>query len=139
MTTHTDYKKIILRLEISEPSSDLSERICARIDHARIVRDRLHITAHSIIIVSSIALFIPALQYASTEASTSGFYDYLSLIISDGSYLLSSWREITLSILESAPLMGTALSIGTLIIIANSLRRGSRYISPIRPILAFKN
>ena len=38
--------------------------------------------------------------------SQTGFYDYASLILSDGTTLTSYWKEFVLSLVESLPLLG---------------------------------
>ncbi|MEK7641763.1 MAG: hypothetical protein AAB365_02095 [Patescibacteria group bacterium] len=139
MTSPDSYKQIIIRLEASEPPRDLAMRISMRIQHARTIRNRVHIAVHGAVIIGSIVVFVPALQYAGAEASQSGFYEYVSLLASDGSLLISSWKELGISILESAPIMGATISVGALFLLTNSLRRGVRRIAPIRPALAFKN
>ncbi|MBP6858247.1 MAG: hypothetical protein KBC33_00230 [Candidatus Pacebacteria bacterium] len=124
------YKKILISLEAPRPSVRLVGRIESRIVRARVMRNRARISFHGIVATGSIVMFITALQYTSAEASQSGFYDYASLLISDGKYLISSWKEVSVTMLESAPVMGAALSLGALIVLTNAIRRGARYISP---------
>lgn len=38
-----------------------------------------------------------------------GFYEYASLIFSDGTTLTSYWKEFTLSLIESLPLLGLTI------------------------------
>ncbi|MEN9912824.1 MAG: hypothetical protein RLY66_232 [Candidatus Parcubacteria bacterium] len=129
------YKKIVISLETPRPSRDLADRISTRIVRARIVKNRISVSLHGAVAVGSMVMFVTALQYTSTEASQSGFYDYMSLLVSDGRYLISSWKEVSITILESAPILGAALSVGTLIILTNAVRRGARYIAPTKSSL----
>lgn len=132
MTMNDPYKKIVISLKTQHPPAGLANRIGSRIVRARIVRNRIRVSLHGAVAVGSVVMFITALQYTSTEASQSGFYEYISLLISDGKYLASSWKEVSITILESAPIMGAALSLGTLIILTNAIRRGARYVTPAR-------
>ena len=131
MTMNDPYKKIVISLETPRPSAGLADRIGTRIVRARIVKNRIKISLHSAIAAGSVVMFVTALQYTSAEASQSGFYDYISLLASDGKYLLSSWKEISVTILESAPIMGATFSLGALIILTNAVRRGARYVAPV--------
>lgn len=130
MTMNDPYKKIVISLETPRPAAGLAGRIGSRIVRARIVRNRVRISLHGAVAAGSVVMFVTALQYTSAEASQSGFYDYVSLLVSDGKYLVSSWKEISVTILESAPVMGAAFSLGALIVLTNAVRRGARYVSP---------
>lgn len=138
MSAQDHYKTIFIKLDIACPPG-LASHIESRISHARTLRNRIHLAVHCTVIVGAVVLFVPAIQYASSEASQSGFYQYLSLIISDSAYLAAHWRTALISILESAPVMGVALSIGTLLIFANSVQRGSRYVGVNPRLLAIKS
>jgi len=100
----------------------------SRIKHRRTVCARFYIGLHTTSIVGAVALFVPVLQSFTTAASQSGFTTYLSLISSDGSYILSSWKDFSLSVLESMPVIETTLILVLTLIIGNALRRGIRYI-----------
>ena len=132
MTMNDPYKKILISVAAPHPSAALADRIGARIVRARVVKNRIRISLHGAVAAGSVVMFVTALQYASAEASQSGFFDYVSLLVSDGKYLASSWKEISVTMLESAPIMGAALSLGALIILTNAVRRGARYASPAR-------
>jgi hypothetical protein len=46
------------------------------------------------------------------ETTTSGFGQYLSLIFSSGTVMLSDWRDLAWTIVESAPITGLAICLG---------------------------
>lgn len=137
MASPDQYRKIFISINGPHPAANLEGRIKVRIARARTVKNRVHISLHGAVAAGSIALLITAIQYTSAEASHTGFYSYISLLVSDGRYLASSWKELSITILESAPIMGVTLSIGTLAILANALRRGARYVAPstTRPLI----
>jgi hypothetical protein len=56
-----------------------------------------------VVVLGSGAALISALRYAGEEFYDSGFYDYLSLVLSDHTFVLSSWREFSYSLIESLP------------------------------------
>ncbi len=69
---------------------------------------KLHAARVSMILFSSMALIsgaalVPAISYVLREFYASGFYDYLSLLISDHNVVFSSWQTFSLLLLESLP------------------------------------
>ncbi|MFA6585968.1 MAG: hypothetical protein WCS86_02285 [Candidatus Paceibacterota bacterium] len=75
----------------------------------------------SIGVASLIGLF-PAWQILSNDLTQSGFYEYLSLIFSNGSSITSYWQELSLSIIESLPTMSIVLSLSLIFIILMSIK-----------------
>jgi hypothetical protein len=73
-------------------------------------------------IIFGVAL-VPAFQYAGQELYSSGFYAYTSLFFSDGGFVLSAWREVGLSLIESLPSVALLLLLGLGVALAWSLRR----------------
>ncbi len=55
--------------------------------------------------ISAIGALVPAINYLITTAINSGFYEYLSLGLSDQSALFTYWRELALSLTESLPIL----------------------------------
>jgi ABC-type microcin C transport system permease subunit YejE len=134
MNQGESYKKLISRLPADEPSSDIITAVLGRIKHARIVRARLHAALHGSLIILAIIAFIPAVGNLMASADHSGFSSYVSLIVSDGSSMLGAWQPFVLSIVDSAPILEIGIILGLLLIFANSLRRGSRYVLSINKL-----
>src|ERR1019366_6480855 len=124
--------KLLSRLPEAEPSAGVITAVMGRIQHARIVRARLHATLHISLITLAVIAFVPAIGNLIASASHSGFSSYISLAISDGGSMLGSWQSFILSIVETVPLLEIGVILGILLIFANSLRRGTRYISSMR-------
>ena len=73
--------------------------------------------------MGALAGLVPAFHYAGQELAQSGFYQYLSLLFSDGGVLLAnSWREFALSLAESLPLMGITFVLAALFVLLGSIR-----------------
>lgn len=58
-----------------------------------------------------------------SQVSQSGFYEYASLLSSDGGILAVYWKEFTLLLTESLPLTSITLSLFLLFTLAASLRK----------------
>jgi hypothetical protein len=69
------------------------------------------------------AVLVPVVQYTAQQFYASGFYDYLSLILSDHSLVLTYWREFGLSLLESLPSVALLLFLPIAVALAWSLVR----------------
>jgi hypothetical protein len=70
---------------------------------------------------SAIAM-VPTAQYTMAEFYQSGFYQYSSLILSDGGSILPYWRELMMTLAESAPIFGATLSLGLIFVLFVSLQ-----------------
>ena len=55
--------------------------------------------------LASLGLLVPAFEMLFNDFAHSGFYEYFSLIFSDGGLMLSYWKELSLSLAESLPIM----------------------------------
>jgi hypothetical protein len=58
-----------------------------------------------------------------TQSLRLGFYDYLSLAFSDGGVIAKYWKEYTLSLVDSLPVISLMLSFFLLFILFISIRR----------------
>ena len=103
-----------------EPSRKLSEKILSAIAHEKQRRARIHFVVFDFSCVTSAVAIIPAFQYALQEFSRTGFYEYFSLLFSDGGLLLSYWKEFSLSLIESLPLLGLTVLLVTIFALLKS-------------------
>lgn len=104
------------------PPEGLAQAILWRIEaeRRRIARFRF-ISMGAVAGLSAIAM-VPTVQYTVGEFYQSGFYQYSSLLLSDGGSILPYWREFTITLAESAPLLGITLSLGLIFVLFASLQ-----------------
>ena len=117
-----DYERLFRSLSKNEPPRQLYGSILAHIGleqrrQARIRCMFLGTTA----LVSCVAL-IPAFQYMVQEFYQSSFYQYLSILLSDGASVIPYWKEFTLLLAESTPLFGLTIVLSTIFIFLGSLK-----------------
>ena len=105
-----------------EPDSGLFNAIVVRIDMERVRRAKRRFAFFAISSTLSIGAFILAIQYAIAEFAKSEFIQYFSLIFSDGTSLLSYWKQFSFVLAESIPLMSVALLLSIALITLYSLR-----------------
>jgi hypothetical protein len=104
------------------PSEGLTQAILWRIEmeRRRVARFRF-IGMGAVAGLSAIAM-VPTAQYTMGEFYQSGFYQYSSLLFSDGGSMLPFWKEFTITLAESAPLLGITLSLALVFVLLGSLQ-----------------
>jgi hypothetical protein len=99
------------------------KNVMSRVAERRATRARIWAIFHGLLSIAAIVALIPAYQYLADSAASSGFSAYLSLMASDGSSLLHSWRAFGLTLAESAPFAGIVLVLGALLVLAYGARK----------------
>jgi hypothetical protein len=92
-----------------EPPQGLYAAIMDRIDLAKRRGAQMRVGLFGILALASGALLVPAAQYLASQFYASGFYDYLSLAMSDHTLVMTYWREFGLSLVESLPSLAILL------------------------------
>lgn len=117
-----DYRRLFATLENPAVPAGLQGLILERIDSEmrRLSRIRLAVFV-PLVFLSSVAV-VSSFQYLAQETAQSGFSTYLSILFSDGSNVLSFWKEFLLSLAEQAPIFGTVLFLGAILALVGSLR-----------------
>lgn len=127
---NSDYERLFHGLNVIEPPQRLYEAILQRIEFERRRAARFRLTFFALTALASFMALIPALQYLAADFYQSGFYQYVSIIFSDGSLTLTYWKDFTLLLADSFPVTATGLVLASLLIFLGSLRA---MISKIRP------
>ena len=77
----------------------------------------------------SFVLFATSTVYAINAYSGSSFASYFSLIFSDMGSVSLWWKELGLSLLESLPILGTMLVLGSIFLVLWSIRKFAKHTS----------
>lgn len=126
--------KNLLQKAKYENNSNLAENVWNKL----IIRNkkiaRIKLTIYTSIELISVTGLIKATQKLLTDLSGSGFYEYLSILFSNGTSIFSYWKELTYSLLESLPASGITMSLGLVFImiigfkfIINQIIKGQIY------------
>ena len=75
----------------------------------------------SLLFVSTVGL-IPAFEILLSDLAHSGFYEYFSLIFSDGGSMLTYWKELAFSLAESLPIMSIIFTLSIVFVCFLSLK-----------------
>jgi hypothetical protein len=127
MKNNSDYNSLLSRLPTLEPRAGLEHEIMAKIYIIQERRVRIRASLYGLTTIVSLASLYPAFELLATKANESGFSEYVSLVGSDGTGLLGSWKDFLFSVVESAPMLEISLVLGIVLAFAYSLRKGARY------------
>jgi hypothetical protein len=113
-------------------TESMVNNVMARIAKRRVVRARSWATLHGVISLGALCALIPAYQYLAGSAAASGFSAYFSLLASDGASLAHSWQAFLMSLVESAPITGTIMVLGLLVVLAYAARKTAVDLGQLR-------
>lgn len=106
---------------IVEPSVNLKNSIINKIKREEIKRTAYKIAISSGISLATIFVTIFSVSNIIKDAYQSGLSEYLSLIFSDGTLLISHWQTYLISITESLPMIQITVTVASVWIFAWSL------------------
>jgi len=98
-----------------EPPKELFNAVLNRIEAEKGKKARINLMFSSIGSAISFAVLFVSFGYLSQSLYQSGFYDFVSLIFSDGSLILDLYQEFGLLILESLPALEIAIVLSALL------------------------
>lgn len=118
-------------MEAIEPPERLYGNILAKIEREkkRIARVKLAIFGMTALVF--ISTLIPVYKYTAQEFYSSGFFEYLSILFSDGSIAIIYWRETLLSLAESLPLISLTMMLSVVFVIMGSIKLALKHIKSV--------
>lgn len=114
-----------------KPPKELREKILFSINKEEIRRAKTYFLVSVTTAMASIFGLIFSIRYMIQEFYQSSFYSYLSLIFSDPSIVVSYWEELSISLLETLPILGITISliaVYTLLVSIRTLVKNTRGI-----------
>ena len=109
------------------PTESLCQKVMQKIESREISHDRRFIYGFGLVVITAIVAFIPAINYLIGTTSSSGLGQYVSLLVSDGSYALSHWQELFMSITDALPVTAIMAIVALLLVCLSSLRQFMSY------------
>ncbi len=91
-----------------------------RSEEKRIAKQHLAVSAF--VAIASMGAIVASVKYAVTAFYQSSFYSYASLLLSDPDMVLRYWREFSLALLESLPVIGIICCLVAVFVLLVSLR-----------------
>ena len=128
---HTGYEKLFKSLTIVDPPKELHHRIVTRIAIIERQTMRIRLALFGIFSIASFGAIVLALQYTLQEFTRSGFYQYFSLLLSDGGTIFVYWKEFAFLLAESLPVFGVILLLSSTVVFLFLLRYATKNIKTI--------
>jgi hypothetical protein len=100
------YQKLFRELPDIEAPKDFRDHILLLIKRQERRLARIRLAFFGPAVLFSLVASVPSFEYALQEFGQSNFYQYFSLIFSDGRAILPYWREFIFSLAESLPFLG---------------------------------
>jgi hypothetical protein len=107
-----------------QPSTDLAERVAQRISRYERRRAASRLGFGVVATLASCAALVPTVGLFWRELSNSAFISYLTLAWTDSGAVFSAWREFSLLLMESLPVLSLALVLASILALIGSLRAG---------------
>jgi len=107
----------------NHPESRLSDDIWYAIQAKQAKSLKIQSLVYGIIGVLSLGCFVFMIFYMKKQFALSGFFQYVSLIFSDGNLFASYWKEYLLSLADSLPVASLGASVFLLVSILVSIRK----------------
>jgi len=111
----------------SEACDRMFKSVVCRVERFEISRSRRLTVGYCALCVLTILALIPLINSIRESTIQSGFIGYVSLLISDSSYMFTHWKEFLLSTTSSLPFLGMTILLLALLIFVMSLRRTARF------------
>ena len=122
MDYHLDIEKLFKGLAPIGSPAGMEDSVVAEVRLRVIKSARRQLVFFGLCTVGALISLFPALNLAAKGFNGSGFYQYASLMFTDGEMLVGAWREYFLSLAESFPFMGTVAVLGSLFLIISSIK-----------------
>ncbi len=105
-----------------KPSKELREKILFSIKKEEVYRAKMYFSISAVVAVASIFGLFFSVKYMIQEFYQSSFHSYLSLIFSDPNIVISYWKELSISLVETLPMLGITISLITAYTLLVSVR-----------------
>jgi len=117
------YERLFEHLEYREPPAELLDRVLLSISKKATGR-ALWIGAliYGFLSLVAIVAIVPSWLITQSEMHQSGFSQFLSLLLSDTNTVMVFWKEFSLSLVESFPVLGTIAILGSALLFLISMR-----------------
>ena len=100
----------------------LFENILERIDKERIRRVERRIVLICAGLAVSVGILIPVFEQMQAALVDSGFMQLASLVFSDSGIVFSEWRNFSIAVLESLPILNIVAFLAIIFVVVNLLR-----------------
>jgi len=105
-----------------EPRSELLSIIIKRLHKEERILAVRRVVLFAIMFACSVIGLVPAFNMLMSDISSSGFYNFFSLIFSDFSVVATYWQNFTMILLETLPALSLALFLAVILTFLQSTK-----------------
>ncbi len=122
----THYQELFRKLPRVVAPQGLHRSVIMGVNEARVRVMRIKFAVFSVLGLASGATLFPLVSLTGTKMLESGFLDYASLAVSDSGAVLSYWREFSITLIESLPILGLTLILCALLTSLQTFRLAAK-------------
>ncbi len=122
------YKELFAQIPVEKTPPFVVAKIEAQINSAQIHRNLIRGTIYALITCGAIAACVPAITSMINAMVSSGFTSYASILLTEGTNVLSSWKELGMALIESLPMLSIMAVLALLIGSIYSMSKSISYI-----------
>ena len=133
-----DIERAIKKLENSYENKAIKSHILTYIHNEKIWYARLQVWLFGILSVFSLLSIIPSIAYLNYEINSSGLGQYFSLLFSDVGTVTLHFYPYLMSVIDSTPFTGIALTLIALMLTISFYRKLSERVTLINQYKLFE-
>ena len=107
---------------VDQHDEQILNRIMGRITEIRLFRRRMRLMSFGALGVVALAAVVPAWRELSSEAASSGFWQYLAMLVHDPVFAVTAWKDFAVLLAESLPAFGIAAVAASILTFGVSVR-----------------
>ncbi len=107
----------------TEVCNRILKSVICRVEQFEVTRSHRKSIAYKTISIVAVIALIPIIYFILQSSSQSGFREYLSLVFSDGAYMIQNWKEFLLSTASSLPIVGGIMTLLVLFILTTAIQK----------------
>lgn len=130
------YKTLFSKLPAEEAPAYVVHNIEAKIGHSKRRESILRGTSYAVITCLAISACVPTFRYMADAMAGSGFTSYASILLTSGTSLLGSWKELGMALVESLPILSVTAAVTLIAGSIYSLFKSMSYIKSIKTLQA---
>jgi len=123
-----------------KPTKELRNNILSGIKQEERRRAKVYLFGYASVIPFSLVGVVLSIKYVSEGFYQSGFYEYFSLLLLGDSAIYAYWKELSLSLIDTVPIIGIIaflVALGALVWSgANTFTNTRRFISTSKNLVA---
>lgn len=129
ITMRDTLERQLSQMSVIPPAPHVYGRVIARVARVRRTRARIRVAFMGVLSLASFVGLIEAGRYSSARVVDTGLYNYVSLLFTDSNVVISHWTQYALTLAESVPATGIALTLASVFALLYFVQQASKDIA----------